>query len=58
MTRNVSIAATPDASYAARTRSRAYAASTPSQAYAYGFRRSPTLQEDYRYGHEEAGYFY
>ena len=58
MTRNVSIAATPDASYAVRSRSRAYAASTPSQAYAYGFRRSPPVQEDYHYGQEEAGYFY
>ena len=58
MTRNVSFAATPDASYATRARSRAYAASTPSQAYAYGFRRSPPVQEDYHYEHEETGYFY
>ena len=58
LTRNVSFGATPDASYAARARSRTNAANTPSQAYAYGFRRSPPVQEDFHYDHEEAGYFY
>ena len=54
MTRNASFAATPD-SYAARVR--AFAGSTPSHAHAYGFRRSPAVQQGYYYDPNDNAYY-